>query len=218
MANELLEFEDGTLGIALNLDTREIGVVVLGDFDRHRGGPDGPPHRRDPLGPRRRRLPRPRRRPARQPDRRPRRDRGRRAPRPRAPGARRDAAQVGARAAADRHQGDRRDDPDRPRPAPADHRRPRDRQDHDRDRHDHQPEAELGVRRPGQAGALHLRRDRPEGLDHRRRARRPRGGRRAGVHHHRRRPGVRLAPASSTSRPTPARPSASTGCTTASTS
>ena len=34
MANELLEFEDGTLGIALNLDTREIGVVVLGDFDK----------------------------------------------------------------------------------------------------------------------------------------------------------------------------------------
>src|SRR6266508_3024724 len=34
MANELLEFEDGTLGIALNLDTREIGVVVLGGFDK----------------------------------------------------------------------------------------------------------------------------------------------------------------------------------------
>src|SRR5690554_6506426 len=34
MANELLEFEDGTLGIALNLDTREIGVVILGDFDQ----------------------------------------------------------------------------------------------------------------------------------------------------------------------------------------
>src|SRR6187200_1930701 len=34
MANELLEFEDGTLGIALNLDTREIGVVILGDFDK----------------------------------------------------------------------------------------------------------------------------------------------------------------------------------------
>ncbi|MEV4621246.1 F0F1 ATP synthase subunit alpha [Asanoa sp. NPDC049573] len=32
MANELLEFEDGTLGVALNLDAREIGVVVLGDF------------------------------------------------------------------------------------------------------------------------------------------------------------------------------------------
>ncbi len=34
MANELLEFEDGTRGLALNLDTREIGVVVLGDFDK----------------------------------------------------------------------------------------------------------------------------------------------------------------------------------------
>ena len=32
MANELLEFEDGTLGVSLNLDVREIGVVVLGDF------------------------------------------------------------------------------------------------------------------------------------------------------------------------------------------
>jgi F-type H+-transporting ATPase subunit alpha len=31
MANELLEFSDGTLGVALNLDVREIGVVVLGD-------------------------------------------------------------------------------------------------------------------------------------------------------------------------------------------
>ncbi|GAA4697212.1 F0F1 ATP synthase subunit alpha [Nocardioides nanhaiensis] len=33
MANELLEFEDGTRGLALNLDTREIGAVVLGDFN-----------------------------------------------------------------------------------------------------------------------------------------------------------------------------------------
>ncbi len=32
MANELLEFEDGTRGLALNLEVREIGVVVLGDF------------------------------------------------------------------------------------------------------------------------------------------------------------------------------------------
>jgi len=32
MANELLEFDDGTLGLALNLDVREIGVVILGDF------------------------------------------------------------------------------------------------------------------------------------------------------------------------------------------
>lgn len=34
MANELLEFEDGTLGLALNLEEREIGVVILGDFDK----------------------------------------------------------------------------------------------------------------------------------------------------------------------------------------
>ncbi|WP_010525769.1 F0F1 ATP synthase subunit alpha [Nesterenkonia sp. F] len=33
MANELLRFEDGTLGLAQNLDTREIGTVVLGDFE-----------------------------------------------------------------------------------------------------------------------------------------------------------------------------------------
>ncbi|MCI1661344.1 MAG: F0F1 ATP synthase subunit alpha [Actinomyces sp.] len=32
MANELLRFEDGTLGLAMNLDVREIGAVLLGDF------------------------------------------------------------------------------------------------------------------------------------------------------------------------------------------
>ena len=60
---------------------------------------------------------------------------------------------------------------DRPRPAPADHRRPQDRQDHGRARHDHQPARQLAVRRPEEAGALHLRRDRPEGLHDRRRSR-----------------------------------------------
>ena len=34
MANELLEFENGVRGIALNLDVREIGVVILGDFSK----------------------------------------------------------------------------------------------------------------------------------------------------------------------------------------
>jgi F-type H+-transporting ATPase subunit alpha len=34
MANELLEFEDGTRGLALNLDIREIGVVILGEFSK----------------------------------------------------------------------------------------------------------------------------------------------------------------------------------------
>ena len=32
MANELVVFEDGTQGLALNLDEHEIGIVVLGDF------------------------------------------------------------------------------------------------------------------------------------------------------------------------------------------
>ena len=33
MANELLEFENGVRGLALNLDVREIGVVILGEFN-----------------------------------------------------------------------------------------------------------------------------------------------------------------------------------------
>ncbi|MCW0215279.1 MAG: F0F1 ATP synthase subunit alpha [Pseudonocardia sp.] len=32
MANELLEFEGGVQGVALNLDVREIGAVILGDY------------------------------------------------------------------------------------------------------------------------------------------------------------------------------------------
>lgn len=32
MANELLTFSDGTLGLAMNLDVREIGAIVLGEF------------------------------------------------------------------------------------------------------------------------------------------------------------------------------------------
>ena len=43
MANELLKFENGVLGLALNLDTREIGVVILGDFE---GIEEGQPVRR----------------------------------------------------------------------------------------------------------------------------------------------------------------------------
>jgi len=33
MANELLEFPGGVLGVALNLDAREIGVAILGDYE-----------------------------------------------------------------------------------------------------------------------------------------------------------------------------------------
>ncbi len=55
--------------------------------------------------------------------------------------ARHHQAQIRQPAGADRHHGDRRDDPDWPRPARADHRRPLHGQDHDRRRHDHQPGA-----------------------------------------------------------------------------
>src|SRR3978361_379063 len=39
MTNELLEFESGVRGLALNLDVREVGVVVLGDFAGIEEGP-----------------------------------------------------------------------------------------------------------------------------------------------------------------------------------
>ena len=220
MANELLEFEDGTLGVALNLDVREIGVVVLGDVRRHRGGPAGQAHRPGALGAGRRRLPRPRGRPAGQADRRSRRDRRTRASA--SWSCRRRTSWRASRVKEPLQTGIKAIDAmtaDRPWPAPADHRRPQDRQDHGRDRHDPQPARQLGVRRPGQAGPLHLRRDRPEGLHHRRRCEGTlEEARRDGVHDHRRVARRPTRPASSTSRRTPARPSASTGCTPASTS
>ncbi len=107
-------------------------------------------------------------------------------------------------AGADRHQGDRRHDPDRPRPARADHRRPSDGQDRDRARHDHQS----ARRRPD----LHLRRDRPEGVVDRRGGRHPRAGRRDGAHHRRRRFGPATRPRCSTWRRSPAARWASTSC------
>ena len=129
MANELLEFEDGTRGLALNLDVREIGVVILGDFSKIE---EGQQVRRtgevlsvpvgdsflgrvvDPLG-----EPLDGKGPIEDTELRP--------LELQAPS--RGAAPAGEGAAADRHQGHRRDDRDRPGPAPADHRRPADRQD-----------------------------------------------------------------------------------------
>ena len=220
MANELLEFEDGTLGVALNLDVREIGVVVLGDFAGHRGGPAGQAHRPGALGAGRRRASSAAwstrsasrstasatsptrasaswscRRPnvmARQPVNEP--------------------LQTGIKAIDAMTA-------DRPGPAPADHRRPQDRQDHGRDRHDPQPAGQLGspaTRRSRSAASTSRSARRPP------RSPRSRGTleerRRDGVHHHRRLARRPTRPASSTSRRTPARPSASTGCTPASTS
>ena len=160
MAGELLEFPHGVMGMALNLEEDNVGAVLLGEYRRSSGratrcaAPAASCRSRsatrmigrvvnalgqpiDGKGPiattdfMRDRADRPRRR------------------RPPA----------GEGAAPDRHQGDRRDDPDRPRPARADHRRPPDRQDRHRPRHDHQPEG------PGRH--LHLRRHRPEAVDRR---------------------------------------------------
>ena len=218
MANELLEFEDGTLGLALNLDEREIGAVVLGEFS---GIEEGQPVQRtgevlsvavgegylgrvvDPLG-----------NPI---------DglgeietEGRRALELQAPGVMvrksvHEPMQTGYKAVDAMSA-------DRPRPASADHRRPSDRQDRSGRRHDHQPARQLALGRREEAGPLHLRRHRPEGLDHRVRARRAGRGRRARVHDDRRRPGVRPGRLQVPGARTPVRPSASTGCTRASTS
>ncbi len=130
--NELLRFESGTYGLALNLDEETIGAVVLGEVqDIEEGQPvestgeilnvpvgDGllgrvvnalgePIDGKGPLT-------------------------NTQHPPHGGPGARHHRPPARARAAADRHQGDRLADPHRSRPARADHRRPQDRQDHGR--------------------------------------------------------------------------------------
>ena len=131
---------------------------------RGEGGRRGAPDRPHRLHPGLRRDARPRHRPARQPGRRegPHR-RGEAGDAARAEGAGRDLPRARDRAAPDRHQGHRLDDPRRPRPARARHRRPADGQDGRPPRHHHQPEAD--ARGGRQAGLLHLRRHRAEGLD-----------------------------------------------------
>ncbi len=141
----------------------------------HQGGGRGPPHRRAALRPLRPGDDRPRGRPARPAAGRQGRHRDAVPPAAGVQGPRHRRAAAGERAAADRHQGHRQHDPDRPRPARADHRRPQDRQDRRRDRHHHQPE--------GRRRDLRLRRHRPEGVDRRRpRGKAPRE-RRHGLHH-----------------------------------
>ncbi|MEZ5339891.1 MAG: hypothetical protein R2706_00100 [Acidimicrobiales bacterium] len=49
--NEILRFEDGTVGLALNLDEDSIGAVVLGDVDAIEEGQASRGHGRDPVGP-----------------------------------------------------------------------------------------------------------------------------------------------------------------------
>ena len=128
----MLELEHGVVGLAFNLEEDNVGVALFGEWEHVK---EGEPVRRtgrvasvpvgeallgrvvDPLG-----------NPL---------DGGGpietdATPAARVQGAGRRRAPAGEGAAADRHQGDRLDDPDRPRPARADHRRPLDRQDGDR--------------------------------------------------------------------------------------
>ena len=145
MALEMLELPHDVVGLALNLEEDNVGAVLFGDWDKIVEGdtvkrtgnlleiPVGEEllgRLVDPLG-------------------RPLDDKGdintteTRPAEFKAPGVVHRQGVEGA--AADRAQGDRLDDPDRPRPARADHRRPPDRQDGDRDRHDHQQQG-LGRR------------------------------------------------------------------------
>ena len=139
-AGEMVEFPGGISGMALNLESDNVGVVIFGDDRDIKEGdtvkrtgaivdvPVGkgllgrvvdalgnPIDGKGPIN-------------------------ADRAPPRRRQGARHHSAQVGARADVDRPQGHRRADPDRPRPARADHRRPPDRQDRHRPRHHPQPE------------------------------------------------------------------------------
>ena len=132
LALEMLEFEHGVTGIALNLEEDNVGAALFGEWEHVK---EGEPVRRsgqvasvpvgeallgrvvDPLG---------------NPLDGQGADRDDRAPAARVQGAGRRRPPAGEGAAADRDQGDRRDDERRPRPARADHRRPPDRQDGDR--------------------------------------------------------------------------------------
>ena len=183
VALEMLELDHGVVGLAFNLEEDNVGVALFGEWDKIK---EGDPVRRtgkvasvpvgeallgrvvDPLG-----NPLDGQGPI---------EADRDAP-ARVEGAGRDRAPAGEGAAPDRDQGDRLDDERRPRPARADHRRPLDRQDRDRDRHDPEPA------RPGRE--VHLRRDRPEGLDRRAGVRAAARGGRDGVHDDRHRAGRR---------------------------
>ncbi len=179
LMSELLEFPNGVMGMALNLEEETVGAVILGDATSIKEGDRVRTTGRvvevpvgaallgrvvDPLGNAldgKGEIPRTKTRPVERI----------------APGV--IIAQGRGHAGPDRPQGRGRADPDRPRPARADHRRPPDRQDRHRDRHDHQPEG----RRP----RLHLRGDRAEALDRRADRGHAREVRRDGAHHRGRR-------------------------------
>ena len=79
MSLEMLELPHDVTGLALNLESDNVGAVLFGDWEQDRRGRHGQAHRPPARDPGRRRAARPHRRPARQPARR----QGRRSPRPR---------------------------------------------------------------------------------------------------------------------------------------
>ena len=151
MSSELLELPHDVTGLALNLESDNVGAVLFGEWDKIEEGDRGKAHRTPAHGSSRRRAARPHRRPARPSARRQGRHRDGRDAAGGVQGSRRGLSPAGEGAAPDRHQADRRDDERRPRPARADHRRPPDRQDVDLHRHDHQQQ--------GQGREVRLRRD-----------------------------------------------------------
>ncbi len=175
MSGEMVEFPHGVIGLAFNLEETSVGVIILGDYLKLNEGDEVKSTGRllsvpvgdavigrvvDPLG-----NPLDGKGPVVTSE--------RRNVESMAPGVA--GAEAGERAAANRHQGHRRHDADRPRPERIDHRRPQDRQDGHRHRRDHQPE--------GHRRKMLLRRGRPEGIDRGRRDRGAAAPWRHGLHH-----------------------------------
>ena len=191
MLNETLDFGGGVMGLALSLEETDVAAIMLGDYTRLREGGEVTGTGtllQVPVGPG---SARPRGRHARGAARRQGPDRERhRVSRGEARAGNRPPASDRT-AGADRHHGDRRDDPDRPRTTRADHRRSRHRQDDHLHRHDDQPGPPEQGGRSGRrsripAALLHLRGDRTEAIDDRAPRHRARRGRRDALQHHRR--------------------------------
>ena len=70
MSFEMLELPHDVTGLALNLESDNVGAVLFGDWEQHRRGRHGQAHRPPARDPGRRRAARPHRRPARPPARR----------------------------------------------------------------------------------------------------------------------------------------------------
>ena len=157
MSFEMLDLPHGVTGTGAEPRVRQRRRRAVRRVGEDRRGRHGAADQAPARHPRRRGAAGPDRRSAGQPARRQGRDRLDRDPARGAQGPGRRPAPAGQGADADRTEGDRLDDPDRPGPARADHRRPSDREDGDRDRHDHQQQ--------GSRPDLRVRRDRAAQVD-----------------------------------------------------